>query len=86
MPATVKDATMQAVMKHHHHQTGVFSSAIPQIFSVIQEKLRPWPTSSARGLTAGLTSSRIAGTSLFSSAFAMFSPWRDGSCSSSPPC
>src|ERR1039457_5557324 len=30
-PATVKDAMTQATPKHHHHQGGVFSSAIPQI-------------------------------------------------------
>src|ERR1700691_5925315 len=59
MPATVNEATKQATPKHHHHQTGVFSSAIPQIFSVIHEKLRPCPTSSARGRTAGLTSWRM---------------------------
>jgi hypothetical protein len=57
----VKEATKQATAKHHHHQTGVFSSAIPQIFSVIQEKLRLWPTSSGRGFTAGFTSLRMAG-------------------------
>ena len=51
-------ATMQAVTKHHHHHTGVFSSAMPQIFSVIQEKLRPCPTSSARGLDGGFDLAR----------------------------
>ena len=59
---------MQATPKHHHHQTGVFSSAIPQIFSVIQLKLRPWPTSSARGFDAGFTSAKIAGEPAMGSA------------------
>src|SRR5580658_1117658 len=57
-----------AIPKHHHHQTGVFSSLIPQIFSVIQEKLRPCPTIAARGSRAGLTSSRIAAEPTESSA------------------
>src|SRR5580704_10944110 len=59
---------MQAEMKHHHHQTGVFSSAIPQIFSVIHEKLRPWPTRTARGFAVGFTSPRMAGASADGSA------------------
>ena len=40
MPATVKQATKQATAKHHHHHTGVLPSMMPQILSVIQEKLR----------------------------------------------
>ena len=61
MPATVKEATKQATPKHHHHQTGVLPSMMPQIFSVIHEKLRWWSTRMARGRTAGYTSPRMAG-------------------------
>jgi hypothetical protein len=43
-------------MKHHHHQTGVFSSAIPQIFSVIQEKLRSVADQRRARLHRGATS------------------------------
>src|SRR6202142_1235845 len=74
IPATVNEATKHATPKHTHNQAGVFSSAIPQIFSVIQEKLLAWPTSSALGRTAGLTSSRIAGAPrLCSAAWAIVS-------------
>ncbi len=40
MPITVNEAMKHARMKHHHHHTGVFPSMIPQILSVIHEKLR----------------------------------------------
>jgi hypothetical protein len=73
MPATVKDATKQARMKQTHHQVGVGPSMMPQILSVIQEKLRLLPTSTARGSTAGLTSCRIAGAGAADSTWAAIS-------------
>src|SRR4051812_9840354 len=62
MPPTVNEAMKQATMKHAHHHAGVLPSMMPQILSVIHEKLRPCSTKVARGSTAGLTSRRIAGT------------------------
>src|SRR5580658_6025510 len=61
MPKTVNDATKHATQKHHHHHRGVFPSAMPQIFSVIHEKLRLLATNGARGRWAGATSAIIAG-------------------------
>jgi len=48
--------------------TGVGASMMLQILSVIHEKLRLFATSTARGKTAGRTSSRIAGASAACSA------------------
>ena len=56
MPATVKEAMKQATRKQTHHQVGVLPSMIPQILSVIHEKLRLFSTRTARGRTAGLIS------------------------------
>src|SRR3954466_9768785 len=61
MPPTVNEATKHARMKQTHHHAGVLPSMMPQILSVIHEKLRWFSTNTARGRMAGLTSRRMAG-------------------------
>ena len=60
-PIPVKLATHRAVMKHHHHQVGVFLSTILHIFSVTQLKLRLLRTRGASFHGAGSTFLRMAG-------------------------
>ena len=60
-PIPVKIATHKAVMKHHHHQVGVFLSTILHIFSVTQLKLLLLRTRGASFHGAGSTFLRMAG-------------------------
>src|SRR5258708_37618449 len=74
MPATVNEATSTATQKQYHHHAGVLPSIIPQILSVIHEKLRLFSTSTARGKTAGFTSVRIAARGAVCSAWLIRGP------------